>query len=168
MPTVLSTPRVPRARRDAHPRSSIFACTPRLGNACPVATTLPRPAFGVAVATVVLIHQNVDEASGCFILGTIEAEDTTFHYAGSVFAGRNGVRQPTRIAARRRAAVGFFALQHAFASAQLATGAAALVNVGGIDDQRATQCAEPSRGDHGSSERASSHQNCPRQSSESP
>jgi hypothetical protein len=139
-------------------------CAP---DASAVATTLPGLTGRVAVPTMLRVHEDVGEAARFFIR-TVEAKEASVDHAGFALAARNGIGEPTRRATSRGTAVRLIGLVHAFARAQLSTKAAALVDVGCVDDQRATQCAQPPGSDQGSGKRASVHQNCPRQTSENP
>jgi len=136
-------------------------------HAIAVTTALAGRARDVAVSAVLGIDQDIGEAAS-LLFRTVEAKEASVDHAGFALATRNGIGQPARGAARRGTAVSLVGLVDAFARAQLSTGAAALVDVRGIDDQRATQCTQPARSKQRSDQRTSKHQNCPRQSSESP
>jgi hypothetical protein len=100
------------------------------------------------------IDEDVGKAA-CFFFGTVEAEEACCDDAGFAVTARDGVGQPARRAFIARAAVGRIAELHAFVTAQLSIRAAPLVDVGRVDDQRATQRAQQS----GSDQRANEHQN---------
>lgn len=88
------------------------------------------------------VHQYVDEAAD-FLFGAIEAQETCVHHARLAVTARDGVGQPARGTTTLRAAVRGIAQFHASVAAQLAIGAAALVDIRRIDDQRTTSRAQP-------------------------
>ena len=102
------------------------------------------------MSAMVSIDQDVGQTTGRFFWA-IETEQASVHRTRSVFAARNGVRQPAGRAVTRRAAIRRVGLLDASAVTQLALGPAALIDI--VDHQRAAQGAQPSRGEQGHGER---------------
>jgi hypothetical protein len=138
--------------------SELVAATRLPENALPVATTPAIGAGNVAVPAVLRVGEHVGEAA-CLFSRTVEAEQASGYHARFAVTAGDGVGQPTRCAFRAGAAISRIAEINASVAAQFSVGAAALVDVGRIDDQRTTQCAEPAGGDDRADERASKHQN---------
>src|SRR6185369_14942079 len=127
--------------------SELVAAAGLSDDTLPVAATLAVAAGRhVAMPAMVRVDEHVGKAA-CFFFRTVEAEQASGHHARFAVTAGDGVGQPAGRAFLACAAICRIADFHALVTAQLSVGATPLVDVGCIDDQRATQRTEPAGGD---------------------